>query len=71
MQTGPGSSSEQIAAQIVRCEPAKHGAQNEYRLVVKESDLHLQPGGTYTGTVAAQTNLNAAAVRSAAWIVIP
>jgi hypothetical protein len=71
MQPGPGSSSEMIGAQIVRCEPAQLGPGDKYRLVVEASALQLQPGGTYTGTVAAQTGPNAAAVRSDAWIVIP
>ena len=61
----PGASTETIAAQMARCEPAQLGPGDEYRLVVKASDLLAQPGGTYTGTVAtvaAETNLNAAAI---------
>ena len=71
MQSAPGTSSETIAAPIVRCEPAQLGPHNEYRLIVEENDLHSQPGGTYTGTVKALTNSNAPEIASGAWIVIP
>ena len=71
MRSGKGTSTETIAAHIVRCEPNRKGAQVDYRLVVEESDLRGQPGGTYTGTVTARTGPTAAGVQSDAWIVIP
>jgi hypothetical protein len=65
------SASDEIAAQIVQCQPAQVGPKDEYRLVVEEKSLQFQPGGTYTGTVKATTGPNLAAVSSPAWIVLP
>jgi hypothetical protein len=65
------SASEEIAAQIVTCDPAQLGPTDEYRLVVEEKSLQLQPGGTYTGTVQAVTAPGMPAGSSQAWIVIP
>jgi len=67
MQSGPDT----IAAKIVRCEPNRNRTHDDYRIVIEETSLQFQPGGTYTGTVKVRTDPNAPETESGAWIVIP
>ena len=67
-----GSSVEEIAAPAVALEPVTLGrSADPFRLVIEESSLQVQPGGTYTGTVKTPTTPGLPDIESDVWIVIP
>ena len=67
-----GSSVEKIAAPAVALEPVTLGrSADPFRLVIEESSLQVQPGGTYTGTVKTPTTPGLPDIESDVWIVIP